>query len=240
MTYKNVLAFGDSTTAGCELANTVNWEETKKLSFPNQLADMLGVPCYNYSWPGGSNDRSLRLLPEALLSYPDSLVLFTYTSFDRTEFFTKDPTLPQSADGYSGLGTCWLKVQSSKFHQALNNTYLKDFYTDTDPYNRYKVYNMMLMVQLLCKSYAKNFVHIFLYNRLLLSPVYQESVYKELDTKHIHQFDFAQENVHWDSNNEGYGSLNYWARMKKYPFCPGGHIGQLAHDNFAKRLYNTL
>lgn len=240
MSYASVLAFGDSTTAGCELLDTVDWEETKKLSFPNQLAGMLGVPCYNYAWPGGSNDRSLRLLPEALLMHPNSLVLFTYTSFDRSEFFTEDPELPQSPDGYSGLGGCWLKVKSINKHQKLNTAYLRDFYTDTDPYNRYKAYNMMLGVQLLCKQYASNFVQIFLYNRLLLPPVYQDLIFKELDPAHIHQFDFSQKGIEWEYNNEGYGSLNHWANMKGYSFCPGGHIGQDAHNNFAKRLYNKL
>ena len=40
MRYNYVLAFGDSTTAGCELIkDSEDWDATKLLSFPNQLAN---------------------------------------------------------------------------------------------------------------------------------------------------------------------------------------------------------
>ena len=61
--YKKVLAFGDSHTAGCELASvntleeylqgTVTLEQAdepgKKLAYPQKLADLLGIPCENYA-----------------------------------------------------------------------------------------------------------------------------------------------------------------------------------------------
>lgn len=240
MTYKHILAFGDSTTAGCELIeNSVDWDSTKKLSFPNQLANKLNIPCINFAWPGGSNDRSLRLLPESLLTYPDSLVLFTYTSFDRTEFFTLDLEMQQD-NRHAGFGTCWTKVKSSVRHQELNTQYLKNFYYDPNKYNRYRTYNMLLMVQLLCQQYAKNYLQIFLYDKLILSPTYQKVVYDKIDTDHIFTFDFASENIHWENNNHGFGSLSHWAKNKHHKFCPGGHIGQTAHDAFANELYNKV
>lgn len=242
MTYNYVLAFGDSTTAGCELIlNSEDWEQTKLLSFPNQLANKLGIPCINYAWPGGSNDRSLRLLPEALLTYPNSLVLFTYTSFDRTEFFTLDNSLPQvKNEGYAGLGICWNHIATSKHHQDLNNLYFNKFFQIPDNHNRYKMYNTLLMVQVLCQLYAKNFFQIFLYNNTILPPDYQQEIYNKIDKGKIYQFDFANDNANWKSNNQGFGSLQHWAIEKKYPFCPGGHIGQVAHDNFALELYNKV
>lgn len=187
MTYSHVLAFGDSTTAGCELIqNSTDWDATKLLSFPNQLACKLRVPCINYAWPGGSNDRSLRLLPEALIMYPDSLVLFTYTSFDRTECFTLDGSMPQvTHEGYTGLGINWTKVKTIPTHSELNKLYLKHFFQDTEPYNRYKSYNMMLVVDLLCKTFSKNYLQIFLYNNLLGAPDYQKSVYDTIDKSYI-------------------------------------------------------
>jgi hypothetical protein len=239
MTYSCVLAFGDSTTAGCELIpNSVEWEDTKKLSFPNSLANHLGIECINYAWPGGSNDRSLRLLPEALLTHPNSLVLFTYTNFDRTEIFVDNPDYPQEG-GYTGLGSCWSVIKTINEHKRINELYLRDFYTDTSAHNRYKSYNMMLQVQLLCERYAKNYMQIFLYDGLLLPPDYQQQVFGAVDKKHIYKFDYAT-NVHWKRNNEGFGSLQNWAKHKQYPSCPGGHIGQEAHNNFAMEVYNTL
>jgi len=242
LTYDYVLAFGDSTTAGCELIpNSEDWDSTKLLSFPNQLANKLNIPCINFAWPGGSNDRSLRLLPEALLTYPNSLVLFTYTSFDRTEFFALNNSFPQvKREGYTGLGICWNIVQTVPQHQELNKLYLKYFFEDTSNHNRYKSYNMLLTVELLCKQYSANFLQIFLYDSLLLTPDYQKSVYEAIDQSHIYKFDFANDNITWRLNNNGFGSLAHWAKSKKYSFCPGGHIGQQAHDSFAMELYNIV
>lgn len=241
MTYSKVLVFGDSTSAGCELIpGSEDWEETKQLSFGNQLANKLGIQCINYSWPGGSNDRSLRLLPSALLENPNSLVLFAYTSFDRSETFTLDPALPQvQSEGYTGLGACWTIVETNKQHQSLNKLYLQHFCEDARRHNRYKEYNTLLTVQLLCQTYAKNFFHIFLYNNLILPPDFQEPVFNAIDKKHVYQFDHAQA-ISWQENNVGFGSLNNWASANRYPFCPGGHIGQVAHDQFATELYNKL
>lgn len=242
MNYHSVLAFGDSTTAGCELIkDSIDWGETKKLSFPNQIANHLNIPCYNYAWPGGSNDRSLRLLPEALIEHPNSLVLFTYTSFDRTEIFTTVDYMPQvKNEGYTGLGACWSCVNTHNDHQKLNDLYLRNFYENPDSFNRYKLYNTMLMVQLLCEKYSQNYLQIFLYNHIFLSPDYQESVFSQIDKSHIYQFDFANDKISWRENNEGFGSLVLWAKVKKYPFCPGGHIGQEAHNNFAKELIKVI
>jgi len=242
MTYSQVLAFGDSTTAGCELIpQSFDWAETKKLSFPNQLADKLNIPCVNLAWPGGSNDRSLRLLPEALLKYPNSLVLFTYTTFDRAEMFTTDSSMPQVIEeSYTGLGINWDSVTTGESHQRVNTLYLKEFYTDTHKYNRYKSYNMLLSVDLLCQRYASNYLQIFLYDRLIDPPDYQPEVFNAVDKDHIYQFEFANVKATWKTNNQNFGSLRHWAKQKGYQFCPGGHIGQEAHDNFAIELYNKV
>ena len=125
--YDFVLSFGDSTVAGCELiTDCVDSDATKPLSFSNQLADKLNIPCINYGWTGGSNDRSLRLLPEALLTYPNSLVLFNYTFPDRAEFFTLESDFPQvSNEGYTGFGIHW--QSNNKKHRQLNKIYLEEF-----------------------------------------------------------------------------------------------------------------
>jgi len=240
--YEQILALGDSTTAGCELIkDSIDWDSTKLLSFPNTLAKKLNIPCINLAWPGGSNDRSLRLLPEALLRYPNSLVLFTYTSFDRTEFFTTDESLPQvKTEGYTALGINWAIVPTIPKHKELNKLYLKHFFEETVLHNRYKSYNMMITVDLLCKTFSKNYLQIFLYDDLIHAPTYQKSVYKAIDQSHVYKFDFANDNITWRLNNNGFGSLAHWAKSKKYSFCPGGHIGQQAHDSFAMELYNIV
>ena len=99
--FESVLAFGDSHVAGCELANKYSLEDYlsgsitieqadasgKELAFPKLVAEHLNVPCYNYAMSGGSNPRSLRLLIQAVQTHPHSLVLFSYTSTDRSEMY---------------------------------------------------------------------------------------------------------------------------------------------------------
>jgi hypothetical protein len=241
MTYESVIAFGDSTTSGCELiTDSIDWDATKQLSFPNTLANKLKIPCYNYAWPGGSNDRSIRLLPEKLLDHPNSLVIFTYTSFDRTEFFIPDNNnSPDAGDQYQPFGVNWLSVESAKKHQTLNELYLKNFYNSRLGFNQYKEYNMLLAVQLLCEKFAKNYLQIFLYPHLIDSPNFQIKVFEAIDKSHIYQFDTAHD-FSWNTNNEGFGNLQDWAGWHGYGFCSGGHISQQAHDVFAEELYKKI
>jgi len=243
--YEFVLSFGDSTVAGCELIkDCTDWELTKPLSFSNHLANKLNIPCVNYGWTGGSNDRSLRLLPEALLTYPNSLVLFNYTYPDRTEFFTLNTDFPQvKNESYAGFGGPWHSStwqSNNKEHQRLNMIYLTEFYENTDNYNRYKFYNAMITVEALCQKYAKNFLHIFLYPELFLPPDYQKILYDAIDNDKIYKFDSAQIDNDWQKNNQGYGSLEYWAKMNGDPVLPGRHINQHSHDKFATELYNKF
>tara|TARA_B110000977_G_C11077048_1_gene491605 strand:- start:1850 stop:2521 length:672 start_codon:yes stop_codon:yes gene_type:complete len=141
--YKTVLAFGDSHTAGCELASvntleeylqgTVTLEQAddpgKKLAYPQKLADLLGIPCENYALTGGSNERSLRKLIENIQD--NCIVLFGYTSPDRREFFYPDEGLflGRDNDNYIQTGVQWtgmidIATKSSPMTHPINNEYL--------------------------------------------------------------------------------------------------------------------
>jgi hypothetical protein len=98
--FQSVLSFGDSHVAGCELTNGPEFEQylnghltleqadavNKPLAFPNIVANSLDIPSYNYSISGGSNQRSIRCLIDAVQKHPNSLILFGYTSSDSNEF----------------------------------------------------------------------------------------------------------------------------------------------------------
>ncbi len=118
--FESVLAFGDSTPAGCELAGNLEKFRTKEyktgkvsieevdspgklLAFPQIVADHFNVPCYNYAMTGGSNDRSLRLLTKAVQDHPNSLVLFGYSWTDRTEFYYPPGGIGCDNDNFSKL-----------------------------------------------------------------------------------------------------------------------------------------
>ena len=90
--YSCIVAFGDSLVAGAELdgkfaehmhlagAGKLTVQEmdskTKRLAFPQLIADKLNVPCHNLAMSGSSNERSLRLLINRIKEYQTPLVLY--------------------------------------------------------------------------------------------------------------------------------------------------------------------
>jgi len=166
-TIKSVLAFGDSTPAGCELAGPLEQFRTrayltgkktieeldapgKLLTFPQKVADYLNVPCYNYAMSGGSNDRSLRLLVEAVQEHPDSLVLFSWGRYDLTELYCPDGGIGCDKDKYFQAGT-------NNFESEVNRTFVEIY----QPRNNLK--QLMFCVDAICQLHAADFLQIPLY-----------------------------------------------------------------------------
>ena len=237
--FKSVLAFGDSHVAGCEIlgsqlvkeyltGNTPLEEmdnQTKPFSFPNQLADMLGIPCHNYALSGGSNDRSLRLLPQALLDHPDSLVLFYYTEPHRKELYYPDPGnfYARDADNYIQLGIQWSGVQFQ-------------YNRKTHPINKYFVENMlrindsgvgltMFYVDQVCQNLSKDYFHIFGFN----------------DTYHPNIVVNTDKILNLESSaNNGFGDFNTWCLAQGFKQMPLNHYNTHAHTKFAELILLKL
>jgi len=131
-------------------------EPGKKLAFAQQVADHLNVPCYNYAMSGGSNARSLRLLINAVQEYPNSLVLFGYTSTDRTEFYYPDDGnfVGRDKDNFIQVGAQWDGI---KMKHPINKDYLKI----ARPYNNLN--ELMFIVDNICTGWATNFLHLPLF-----------------------------------------------------------------------------
>lgn len=132
MRYSQVLAFGCSHVAGCELAayRRQSWpdydSECKPQSFSNLLADRMGLPCHNWAMSGGSNDRSLRILCRELALNPKpSLIVFGYTYTDRRECWWPDPgTWPaRDSDLFLQLGSQWLDMPEA--NSEANRAYIQ-------------------------------------------------------------------------------------------------------------------
>jgi len=170
-----VLAFGDSNVAGCELAGglekfrtrayktgTVSIEDVdaagKLFAFPQMVADHFNVPCYNYAMTGSSNDRNLRLLAQSVQEYPNSLVLFGYTWTDRTEFYYPKGGIGCDRDNFFQAGL-------DNFDTHMNRKYLEILY----PYDNLKT--MMFLVESVCRTHAKYFLHLPLFNHKNLSQI---------------------------------------------------------------------
>jgi len=166
-TIKSVLAFGDSTTSGLELhyplnvfksraylKENVSIEELdtqgKLLTYPQKVADKLNVPCYNFAMSGGSNQRSIRLLVDALQKYPDSLVLFSWGRPDLVEIYKPDGGVGCDSDNYLQAGT-------GNFDSDMNTKWVEIYHYHNN------LEQQMFIVDALCKLYSADFLQIPLY-----------------------------------------------------------------------------
>jgi hypothetical protein len=164
---KSVLAFGDSTAAGCELAGPLEQFRTrsyltgkktieeldapgKLLTFPQKVADYLKVPCYNYAMSGSSNDRNLRLLTQAVQDHPDSLVLFSWGRPDLKDLYYPAGGIGCDKDNYFQAGT-------NNFDTDFNKKFIETYHY----HNNLK--QQMFCVDAICRSHAVDFLQIPLY-----------------------------------------------------------------------------
>lgn len=224
--FNSVLAFGDSHVAGCELSNEYSFrdytsgkitieeadETGKKLAFPQLVADELNIPCYNYAMTGGSNQRSLRLLIQALQQHPNSLILFGYTCTDRMEFYYPDlgNYLGRDKDGFIQVGMQWKgKVENSMEH-PINDLFVNEILR---PYNNLK--DLMFIVDNLCTCWATDFLHL---------PLFPENISEVQNL-----FDF-----------EGHGNYIDWCNFKKFKKLPFYHYDREAHTELARLILEEL
>jgi hypothetical protein len=164
---KSVLAFGDSTPAGCELAGPlqqfnnrayltgkVSTEELdipgKLLTFPKKVADYLNVPCYNYAMSASSNDRSLRLLIKAVQKHPDSLVLFCWGRPDLKEIYYPEGGIGCDNDKYFQAGT-------DNFDTELNKKWVEIYHYHNN------LEQLAFCVDAICRLHTVDFLQIPLY-----------------------------------------------------------------------------
>ncbi len=235
MKYKQILAFGDSVVFGDELTKSFCPQQQNQLAFPGVLGELLDIPVINCAMIGGSNVRSLRVLPEMLLAYPNSLVLFCYTSFDRSEFYlpTADQSIPND-QFHVPLGINFTHANAGKEHQFYNETYLKYFCHPVHEKFNWREYNALFTVQTFCEHYAADYRQIFLYGDMIFNHSLEQSVILEhVDREKIIQFG----NFH---DNLGKGSVYSWLRQQHANFCPGGHPDKDAHQQIAKHILEHL
>jgi hypothetical protein len=253
--FDSVLAFGDSHVAGFEITDPIPLleqyqnkkitleeldTENKKFAFPNIVAEKLNIPCFNYSLTAGSNNRSLRLLPQAVLEHPNSLVLFCYSSVDRSEFYRpeNDNFYGKDLYGYLQVGMhLYHPPESAKdeFTNSMKKTMkmdINDFYVEnilTVEKDENNILNLMFYVEQICKNYSKDFRHLLLNGNLLNSV--PDLFSNNLCRDKIINFE--------NSSNSGHGSF--------FDFCSErfdkrlyGHFGIDAHQAVAKKIIDSL
>jgi hypothetical protein len=248
--FKSVLAFGDSHVAGFEIDDAtphiisyyqgkIPFENidlnNKHKSFPNIVANHFNVPCYNFAMTAGSNARSMRLLPAALLEHPDSLVLFCYTSHHRSEFFyPEEQYLAKDSEGYIQVGT-HLYDKDLLYKDFINisknkNSKINDFYVENilriDQDTNITAYNTMFFVEQACKNNAANYRHVF------------------LNDSWISINNYAYVNQHKilnfiDKSNAGHGCYYNFCN-DKFNQTPYGHFTSVAHQYVAEHIIANL
>lgn len=246
MKYKSVIAFGDSHSAGCELvegtliadylSGKISLEDmdsiTKPLAYPQYVADKLGIPCYNYSMSGASNERSLRMLPPAIAAHPDSLVLFGYTAQNRREFYYDDAGkfLGRDNSNYVQAGIQWYNngaTDMAKKHgivHPFNNYFVEDMMRWKQD-DHTSIINAMFYAEKSCS----NVVHLFLFKDLYDTD---NPVNRLLNSRKILNFNCDE--------NAGYGHYQLWADLKGFDKLPMGHYGKQAHEQLGDMILNHL
>ena len=217
---KNILVFGDSHLAGSELHDTIKDESDKNKTWPAIVGRHFNIPVKNFALPGGSNDRSFRLLPEILLTYKESFVIYGITEWTRSEIFYKNLK-------YIPVGQCWTYKQKDELNEpqkSFNKLYMDNFveYTLSEINdNNYKILNHLLHVQNICKLYAYDYLIVPLRSLPILNKK-QKTINDAIDKNKIFNF-----------NDEI--KLNSWVDWCRKNNFPKGisHYLEPAHDAFA-------
>lgn len=169
-----ILAFGDSHVAGCELSSVHSLEdylqgkisledadnEGKKFSFPQILANQLNVPCENYALTGSSNDRSLRKLVEKIES--NCLVIFGYTSPDRTEFYYPDDGLflGRDNDNFIQAGVQWTGMIQNATRQSSMSHPFNELFVKKILRSHNNIQQIYTCVNSICTAYNARVAHL--------------------------------------------------------------------------------
>jgi len=222
---ENILVFGDSHLAGCELHPDGTFKDYPSATWPNLLAEKLNITIHNYSLTGGSNDRSLRLLAEAVLSHKNSYVIYGLTDWLRGELYKHPKYIP--------VGICWKNTSMEKKHKEINDFYLENLLIDRIDavyHNNYDVLNHLLYVQSICKLHAVDYSIIPLADSVLHMPndSKQRVIFDALDKNKIFSFNKNLKNNNW---------MN-WCKVNNFP-KKNFHYSNRAHEVFADLFFNN-
>jgi hypothetical protein len=170
----------------------------------------------------GSNDRSLRLLPKAVLDHPNSLVLFGWTNSFRKEFFRPEKThVAQDLDQFVQVGIHLYNIKNpykelldsiSIDKNSINKTYVEKI---AYPYNNLEVYSFY--VEAVCQLYSSNHYHLLL-----------------------HRNDKLPKNLKNNFIFDNFDNFVDWCEFKKFKKFEANHYEEKAHIELANLIYKDL
>jgi hypothetical protein len=255
-----VIALGASHIAGFGILNYVNDglkymqgkisledmdARTKPAAYPALVANHFDIPCYNYGLSGGSNDRSLRLLPQLLMQHKNSLVLFSWTSVDRSEFYIPEEGrfIGRDTDNYLQVGiqfSDWkkgehpsvLKNDFDKMDTKINNFYLNNI-VHIDHTNT-RICNQIFYAEQVCKNFSKDFRHIYdcqIFENNSIPAIYENN----LELAKVINFNLDNKQI----VNLHKGSYENFCKSH-FEEVYHGHYGATAHQAVSKLIIDAL
>lgn len=217
-----VLIVGDSFGYGCELegANEQSscwpaYDDPRPSDhcFGAQVARMLGQDWENYSIPGGSNDRTFRIIMSKILAKEYDLVIAIWTHVGRMDMTWRGYDMPVNY-----LSTKLYAKTFPWFHQIYENHY-----------DQKKEIQQSLSEMIALQSYFKHHDQKYIF---LNSTIARNTIKNDIPIEMVNALD--------EKNFPGwpYECLNDWC--KDMPRGPNGHFLQEGHDLVAKRIYQHL
>jgi hypothetical protein len=221
--FDNILVFGDSHLAGMDLFGHNEDNVTRKLTWPALVGKHFNVPVKNFSLSGGSNDRSMRILPETLLQFSNSFVIYGLTTWDRSEVFDKNIM-------YTHVGYCNINHYKGKPQQKIN-----DFYIDNIVENRikemkennYRILNHLIYAQTFLKTYAKDYI---IFRGVPSSFELNKTKNQKIILENIDKSKF----LNFKSGTHQFSNWIDWCKYNNFPLSENGHYTEKAHEEFAK------
>jgi|694.fasta_scaffold56004_5 hypothetical protein len=233
-----------------ELPVHERWEKLTQLSWPNILAQRLGVPCQNDALGAASNQRMVRTTIDFLQNYkgdPSKLfIVLGWTTVDRNEIFLQEEDksgwiLFNSTQPVSSPGAHWLHGFSDKFFKRVDS-WQKDYLIYI--YSSYERYHEFFKELYLMKNLMENLgVKWVFFNTLrwrnfsffwTRTPQFDpekefEKQIQNLRCPNMLNFDNDKNNV-----------MELWCKNENVPMAADHHTMVEGHQRWADHLYDTI
>ena len=203
-----ILTVGDSFTYGAELDNR------EQDAWPYVLARKLDLNVENRAVPGGSNDRSFRVVIDQVLEEDYQLVICGWTEASRLDLMYKGKELP---------------VTSASHHHHKRFPWIKQYYAEH--YDQKHATETWLAKVLALQDFLKYRGQKYVF--VSMDGQWDDQYYKNLGVQHMADAVDKTRYLGWPQ--EGF---THW--QDGCPLGPNGHPLELGHQLIADKIYEHI
>jgi len=224
MSYKKVIAIGDSFTRGDELADyddTSDWYHHSKNTWPALIAKSLNAD-YKCRAVGGIGNQQISFKTSGTFN-SDSLYIVNWTWFERFDYI--NPVTDH-----------W-ETTHPRHENKLDHYFYRNL--DSELWNLFRNLQQMHSIIFLLKQHNIDFIMTCLdsmYNNKIKDLRYDSSIYKTFDAV-ITQL--QEQVLPYIIDFNGMGFLD-WAKHNNYQFGPNGHPLEEAHAAAAEYIQERI